>query len=430
MRFEGDHIGGREVGPVQFSFTGDVNAGQQLVNFGRSVLGALKQRMQLGGLQSHNTEVRLDNGASVYASSILGQDGMADIDRVGIFVPVKREKKSVLKNICRGFIVHSKTLPGLGNSVMVIGPNDMPEDNPTQRDWLTVLGSNARESANPEDSLKDGVYKVTQEFVDLDINYADDTFIVLNGTQTFDFNSTYVAPPKTVATVYIPEASSPWIADVLSRHADDYQAMIDADYLDEHQFMDSFVADQISNSPVYTQSMGITRIQRSLNNYLSISGVEPVITEQSIRCNLNVGHGLLVVVPFTISYSFDPEWANSFAVGPFSSIFEPVITGGDFIFNDELFGNTHLTVVGGNYVATNVESTIDEYHGFEGGAVVLDGVYELSGLASMDIYFYTDQGVIKKDYTIEVAPKSTGKIRIEIGKEFELLEEIVKEIRN
>jgi len=110
MKFEDTHIGGRELGPVQFAFSGDDKAGQRLVNFGRTVLGNLKQRMQMAGVMAQETEVRLDDGSTVYASSILGQDGAADIDRVGIFVPVKeKKKKKEFGDI--GFVIHVYALP-------------------------------------------------------------------------------------------------------------------------------------------------------------------------------------------------------------------------------------------------------------------------------------------------------------------------------
>ena len=123
MKFEDDPIGGKETGPIRFSFAGDRAGGEQLASFGQAVLGALKQRMWLGGIQTLNQTVRLDDGSVVYVSSILGLDGAADINHVSIFVPVKKGKKKTEGAWkCLGFVAEAFGDVGAAKGVYVLAP--------------------------------------------------------------------------------------------------------------------------------------------------------------------------------------------------------------------------------------------------------------------------------------------------------------------
>jgi hypothetical protein len=106
VKFEDQDIGGKETGAVMFDYHGDKEKAMALTGEGRALLGSVKNRMRLGGLAQLQDEIRRDNNRVViFASSIKGQGGSADIDRVSIFVDKDKEGEEYQTDIITGFIV-------------------------------------------------------------------------------------------------------------------------------------------------------------------------------------------------------------------------------------------------------------------------------------------------------------------------------------
>lgn len=102
-KFDDTEIGGREYGPVNLKLSGDRNAALAHTGRARTVLGALKNQMNLAGVMHSVRQEPQPDGSVIQVSSIRGSGGMADTDAIHIYAPPPPPSQGGLRSI--GFIV-------------------------------------------------------------------------------------------------------------------------------------------------------------------------------------------------------------------------------------------------------------------------------------------------------------------------------------
>lgn len=126
MKFDGKNIGGRETGPIRFGFRGDEKLGQQYVPIARQFMGDLKRRMELSQIENkavyqQEDFTTLPDGTVIYANSIFGGEGAADIDDVIIDTRKTVKKKKDVSWRCIGFVANA-IAPDGGLATVIVKP--------------------------------------------------------------------------------------------------------------------------------------------------------------------------------------------------------------------------------------------------------------------------------------------------------------------
>jgi hypothetical protein len=84
-KFDDDEIGGKAYEPFGITLRGNQERAKGLIGYGQALLGNLKHRMQLGGLEQGRERKVLPDGSVIQFRSIKGP--LADLDKIDIFVP-------------------------------------------------------------------------------------------------------------------------------------------------------------------------------------------------------------------------------------------------------------------------------------------------------------------------------------------------------
>jgi len=394
MKFEDTHIGGRELGPVQFAFSGDDKAGQRLVNFGRTVLGNLKQRMQMAGVMAQETEVRLDDGSTVYASSILGQDGAADIDRVGIFVPVKGGKKKKVYWRCTGFVAHASQGASSGGFAVYMRP-PFGED----YEFLFTESSEATQiNAWATEMLHGGTIPATYE-LNTDLGNWNPTdhlwrgvpFYWIHATGSWigkDFFNAYTGSVGPISAQQIVDmnASQPILLPRPGGVSQDGCDTVTTDWTAEYQF---------------------SRTRRNERQHVSMVGKPKNIRSSGLTFEKSQRDGYIAVL--SGSPTFEPDIASWQAFrdqyGTSRDIIEDTIyfiSGPNFNLNvcgvDVVIGDRFSGSVYNIYARSSATTSAEPTEGFQlNGADVPAGLYRVLGFPDIDIYatFESTEGAVQ-----------------------------------
>jgi hypothetical protein len=83
--FDDEEIDGKAYEPFGVTLHGDKTRAKGLIGYGQALLGNLKHRMQLGGLEQGRERKVLPDGSVIQFRSIKGP--LADLDKIDIFVP-------------------------------------------------------------------------------------------------------------------------------------------------------------------------------------------------------------------------------------------------------------------------------------------------------------------------------------------------------
>jgi hypothetical protein len=106
-QFNDEEIGGKAYEPFGVTLHGDKTRAKGLIGYGQALLGNLKHRMQLGGLEQGRERKVLPDGSVIQFSSIKGP--LADLDKIDIFVPQVSSDKSGRRYRCIGYVVQGFT---------------------------------------------------------------------------------------------------------------------------------------------------------------------------------------------------------------------------------------------------------------------------------------------------------------------------------
>jgi len=100
-KFDDEHIGGMEYGPVRFRLIGEGSDSKELAGLSRVFLGSMKHFMQLSEIPYLRQKKKLKDGTLISTQSILGFNGMPDMDEITIDRSAVESDDEVI-----GFIVY------------------------------------------------------------------------------------------------------------------------------------------------------------------------------------------------------------------------------------------------------------------------------------------------------------------------------------
>lgn len=419
MKADDENIGGSEVNPVNFRFEGDRVTAQSYAGQARVVLGELKRRMELGGLWQHTCTKQMKDGSVITASSIKGHDGMHDVDRIHIFSPVTVKDIEESIDWLIGFVVIA-TATDSGLDAIVHGPKHDTEAPDIFNDLAHANGNTAPETSTADDEFRDGVFVPTVEFVDLTMNYDDNTYIVMNGARTRSFTAFYKAPSMVTFADRDKGQDVPSTA-IVELFPTLWDADISSDYASEQIAIQDYVNNLINDYEGGTVDISPTRIIRSISNYLSVYGVSSTLfdNDRSILFDLSESSGFISVVPFEVNYSFTDSWKDLRSFDIVDADRPNVSTAFSGVKNVPGFGNLSISAVGGPYLVTSTENESWEYHGFKAQGIVDHGTYDLTGVGHMKVILYTLKGLrFIRNYDFGTEIKQVSKVSIDIGRTF------------
>ncbi len=211
----------RETGVVRFRYYGDRHQAELLTGIGRKLLGEMKERMMLGGINSHIHRHTTESG--VVYEMISNSIGFADIDEVRIYVPVgKPYLDDISIDRCIGFIIAADSSALEGNIYVAVST---PEDIKGGNESKTAIGVHLQSSNSimydlPENTFPSDI-KDVREFEEDDYEKA----ILLKGLFTASVTAEYTYGSPQVASIN-PELASTsgvqhnsWTGGTVSRDA-------------------------------------------------------------------------------------------------------------------------------------------------------------------------------------------------------------------
>lgn len=434
MKYQDNEIGGREVESLRIRPMGVTTMEDALAyaNIGRKIAGDLKHRLQLGGVESgYSPIIRLQDGTLIQAVS--NMIGLAHVDEVRVDTKHKSKKEVTEKDKCTGLIIHMKAIPPFGGTARLEGPRHSD----TVNDYISTTTNINRETTQEEDEFKAGEFDGTFEYVDLNLNYAANTYLVFYGTQDDFFSQTHTMPrhPDAEGDFFPPPQSThEW--SYFAPHVTEIQAAFEQEWTDTEAAGQAQVAASYESASIQNIKISPTRTERSDSNYVSIHGVTPTAVNGFGHINFSRSstEGVITAVPFDIEYTFSDDWETAYS---FHNIFDDdflVVSISSLLIVDETFGNLNYSggvgyFIEGTYydefgVLHTDEGTDFIYDGFTGNSNIADGDYEITGSGELNVYFFCTKKMERRRYIFSA--EETESVIVEIGKEFTDLSEVIR----